>query len=103
MLTIKECIELCGIDDDELEAIAEHEHLPLLNAVELASYLVNCDDGIPRIRRIILDDLEQAEQRNDRKAVEKYRAILNHFIATHPEREKFVGGANDRETSNHKE
>lgn len=88
MLTIEDCIELCGLDEEEIEAIATHEHVPEIAAVELAAYLVQCDDGIPRIRRMILDDIEAARRRNDKAAVGRYRAVLKHFIATHPDRDQ---------------
>ena len=90
MLTIEDCIELCGLDDDEIAAIAQHEHIPEIVAVELAAYLVHCDDGVPRIRRMIRDDIEAAKSRHDQAAVKKYRAVLKHFIATHPDRDKHL-------------
>lgn len=91
MLTIQDCIELCGLDEDEIEAIARHEHLPDITAAELAAYLVHCDDGVPRVRRMIEDDIENARRRHDWNGVERYRAILKHFIATHPDRTQYLG------------
>ena len=91
MLTIQDCIDLCGLDEDEIEAIAQHEHLPDIAAAELAAYLVHCDDGVPRIRRMIEDDMETARRRHDLKSVERYRSILKHFIATHPDRTMYLG------------
>ncbi|MCZ7597650.1 MAG: hypothetical protein M5U09_07825 [Gammaproteobacteria bacterium] len=84
MLTIEDCIELCGLTEDEIDAIARHEHLPEINAAELARYLVQSDDGTLRIRRMIVDDLADAKRRGDTAAMEKYRAVLGHFIAAHP-------------------
>lgn len=90
MLTIEDCIELCGLSAEEVEAIARHEHIPDLQAVELAEYLVHCDDGVPRIRRIIEDDLADARRRHDEAAVRRYRAVLKHFIATHPMKDRYL-------------
>jgi hypothetical protein len=90
MLTIEDCIELCGLDEEEIAAIAAHEHVPEIVAIELAEYLVHCDDGIPRIKRMIRDDIRLARKRNDAAAVARYRDVLKHFIATHPERELYL-------------
>ncbi|GJL83016.1 MAG: hypothetical protein DHS20C01_26500 [marine bacterium B5-7] len=90
MLTLSDCIELCGLDPGEVEAIAQHEHIPDMQAAELAQYLVHCDDGVPRIRRMIQDDLENASKRHDTAAVMRYRDVLKHFIATHPERDLYL-------------
>lgn len=92
MLTIQDCIELCGLEEDEIEAIAEHEHVPEIVAAELASYLVHCGDGMVRIRGMIRDDIDNARRRNDVRAMKRYEAILKHFIATHPQRDRYLGG-----------
>jgi hypothetical protein len=85
MLTLEDCLALCELEEDEVEAIAEHEHLPEIVAAELGNYLVHCPDGVPRIRRIILDDIADAKARGDRSHALKLRLVLRHFIATHAE------------------
>ena len=45
MLTIQDCIELSELSEEECEAIAEHEHIPLMAAVELGNYLIHTPDG----------------------------------------------------------
>ncbi len=90
MLTLKDCIELCELDIEEINAIADHEHIPEIIAVEFGEYLVHCDDGAPRIRRMIIDDIEAARKRNDKHQVLKYETILKHFIATYPDRDKHL-------------
>jgi hypothetical protein len=39
-ITRDDCIALCGLEEDEVEAIAEHEHLPDVAAAALAQYLL---------------------------------------------------------------
>ena len=38
MITLEDCVALCGLTEQEVLAIAEHEHLPEIAAVALASY-----------------------------------------------------------------
>jgi hypothetical protein len=38
MITIDDCIGLSGLTEDEVDAIAEHEHLPEIVAAELGNY-----------------------------------------------------------------
>lgn len=45
MLTLQDCIELSDLTEDEILAIAEHEHIPEMVAVELGSYLVYAPNG----------------------------------------------------------
>jgi hypothetical protein len=85
MLTYQDCLELSGFTEDEIEAIAEHEHVPEIIAVELANYLAESDsDGMPRIRKIIIEDIEHARVRGHSERVTHLEGVLRHFIATHP-------------------
>jgi hypothetical protein len=86
MLTYQECLDLCELEEDEIEAIAEHEKLPEITALELGDYLVNSPDGVPRIKKMILEDIEQARARHDFRHAAKLRLVLKHFVETHPER-----------------
>jgi hypothetical protein len=35
MITLQDCIDLCGLDEDEVAAISEHEHIPEIAATAL--------------------------------------------------------------------
>jgi hypothetical protein len=39
MITLGDCIGFCGLTEEEVLAIAEHEHLPEITAAALAQYL----------------------------------------------------------------
>lgn len=85
MLTYEDCVGLCELTEEEVEAIAEHEHIPEIVATELGCYLIHTDDGLPRIRRIILDDIEMAEKRGDKRHAITLKLVLKHFVDTHPQ------------------
>lgn len=84
MLTYDDCVALCAASRREIEAVAEHEHIPLIAAAEMANYLCQNADGERCIRRFILDDINNAEARGDHHHALVLRAVLKHFIATHP-------------------
>ena len=84
---------------DIIDAIAQHEHIPEIVAVELGNYLIHCADGVPRIRRIILDDIEQAASSGDTRQVASLKLVLQHFIETHPEPSKALCDAASQERS----
>lgn len=85
MLTREDCIDLCELTTEEVEAIAEHENIPAIIAAELGNYLIHSDTGVPKIRRIILDDIEKAEKRGDADHVIALKLTLKHFVETHPQ------------------
>lgn len=84
MLTYEDCLGLCELSEDEIRAIAEHEHIPAIVATQLGNYLVHAKDGVPMIRRMIIDDILSAGAHGDFRRAAELRMVLRHFVATHP-------------------
>jgi len=83
MLTIEDCIELSGLTEDEVLAIAEHEHVPEMVAVEMGAYLVETPEGEKRIKRMIADDIAAARERGDAKHALALKLVLRHYLEHH--------------------
>jgi hypothetical protein len=85
MISFEDCIGLCGLDEDEVAAIAEHEHIPEIAAAALASCLAKQPHGGEIIRAMIIDDIHKAlDEGRIRHAAELFMA-LRHFLDHHPE------------------
>ncbi len=39
MITLEECVAFCGLTEEEVLAVAEHEHIPEIAATAFADYL----------------------------------------------------------------
>ena len=50
MITLEDCIGLCGLTEEEVLAVAEHEHLPEIAAAALAQYLLSLEHGGEKVR-----------------------------------------------------
>ena len=85
MITLEDCIALCGLSEAEVLAIAEHEHVPEIAAAALAEHLLKQRRGTDTIHRMIVEDMRAALRRGDRKHASELFAALRHFLATHPE------------------
>ena len=86
MITLEDCIGLCGLTEEEVLAIAEHEHLPEIAATALAEYLLSQEQGSKKILEMIVDDIRQAQFiRGDKAHVVTLLHVLHHFLKTHPE------------------
>ena len=83
MLTYEDCLGLCELTEEEVLAIAEHEHIPAIAAAEMGNYLVHTDDGIRAIRKMILDDIGAARNRSDFRHSAELKMVLHHFVETH--------------------
>lgn len=83
MLTYEDCVGMCELTEAEVDAIAEHEHIPKIVATELGSYLVHDAAGIPKIHRFISEDIEMAEKKGDSEHAMALRLTLRHFVQTY--------------------
>lgn len=85
MLTLEDCIELCGLTHEEIRYLVEHEHISDLRAAELAERYVTTDDaGAPHLRRAIIEDIETLRCRNRLRDAESLEMFVRDFVLSHP-------------------
>jgi hypothetical protein len=85
MITLEDCIAFCGLTEEEVLAIAEHEHVPEIAACALAERLMSEEHGPEKIRDMIMDDIRAAQQRGDMSHVHTLLHVLQQFLNMHPE------------------
>ena len=85
MITLEDCLAFCDLTEEEVLAIAEHEHMPEMAAIAYGQYLMNQEGGTSDICKIIVDDIRAAQQKGDRAHVQTLLHVLHHFIRSHPE------------------
>ena len=84
MLSLEDCLALCELTEDEVLAIAHHEHIPEIAAAELGNYLVHTPEGERRIKSIIRDDIAEARACHDRRREVALKLVLRNFVLQHP-------------------
>jgi hypothetical protein len=89
MITIEDCIAFCGLTEEEVLAIAQHEHIPAMAACALAERLLREEHGPEKIRDMIVEDMRAALCRGDSKQAARLLHVLYHFANTHPEARAF--------------
>lgn len=85
MLTYEQCLEMCGLTEEEVKAIAEHEHMPRIVAAEYGNYLMRSAQGAEAVRDMIVDDIRAATVRGDRKHAAALMLVLRKFAESHKE------------------
>ncbi|MEI6557807.1 MAG: hypothetical protein WCO00_05315 [Rhodospirillaceae bacterium] len=89
MLSLQDCIDLActesGMKPDEIAAVAEHEKLPYIVAVEKGAWMMEQAWGPPALRQIIQDDLSTAVAHGSWQHVNEltatYREACQHLPA----------------------
>ncbi len=85
MITLDDCIALCGLSEEEVLAVAEHEHIPEIAATGLAECLLMSKDGQQKIGEMIVDDIRAAQGMGDRAHVARLLHALHHFLRKYPQ------------------
>jgi hypothetical protein len=85
MVSLEDCIAFCGLNEDEVAAISEHEHIPEIAATALADYLLKQPHGGETIRTMIIDDIHGALDAGRVKHAQELFMALRHFLDQHPE------------------
>ncbi len=84
MLSLEDCIALCGLTEEEVLAIGHHEHLTEIAAAEFGNYLLRTPEGELRIKRILKDDIEEAMASGNRGRALALKLALRDFVCQHP-------------------
>lgn len=84
MLSYEDVIGMCGLTDEEVRAIADHEHIPDIVAAEMSNYLLHTPGGVAKLKQMIVDDIRHAQETGNSDAMAKYMAVLKHFVEHHP-------------------
>jgi hypothetical protein len=85
MISLEDCLALSGLTEDEVLALAEHEHIPEICAAALGRYLLMQPTGCSTIHGMIAEDIRWAHERGDVRHAEQLAVTLQRFLGSHTE------------------
>ena len=65
MLSLKDCIDMCDLTEEEVAAIAETEKLPAIVAAQVGCTLLRSEGGVEYIRCVLRTRAERAVANGD--------------------------------------
>lgn len=83
MISLEDCIAMCGLTREEIDAIAEHEHIPESAAAVLGAHLMATNEGVDTVRKMLRDDIRAALANGNRAHAAELLTALRHFVAEH--------------------
>jgi hypothetical protein len=86
MLSLLDCIDYSDLTEDEVEVIAEHEHVPFAGAVQMACCLAQSEEGTRRLCCLLKDAVCDAEACGRKDALALAERALSQFTRAHPQR-----------------
>jgi len=85
MLTLRDCVDLSGVEPDEIDAVAEHERLSYIVAMEKGSWLLEQAWGAPALRQMVRDDIATAADHGAWHHADELRVTYDHMQQRLPE------------------
>lgn len=84
MLSFQDVIDYCDLERGEIEAIAEHEHIPVAVAAELSEQLLGSPEGVCRLHSMIIENMQHAIETGHYEHVHDLAITYQHLQRTHP-------------------
>lgn len=84
MLSLRDCLDYCDLTDDEVDLLAEHEHLPADVAAALACGLVQSEEGVVVFDQCMKDMVSDALETGRFDRAEHVLHVYAQFRAAHP-------------------
>lgn len=84
MLSFQDVIDYCDLDRGEIEAVAEHEHLPMTVAAEMGEFLLCSPEGVCRLHSMIIENMQQALDAGRHEHVQQLAKTYEHLQRSHP-------------------
>ncbi len=84
MLSIQDVLDYCDLDRGEIEAIAEHEHIPMTIAAEMSEFLLCTPEGVCQLHTMIIENMQQALDEGHNQRVADLMKTYEHLQRTHP-------------------
>jgi hypothetical protein len=84
MISVEDLIGFCDLTPDEVEVVAEHEHVSQAAAAVLGNYLLESEPGCEKIRDMLMDEIRTAVQQHDATHARQFVSMLRHFLHEHP-------------------
>ncbi|HMV01582.1 MAG TPA: hypothetical protein PKD04_10890 [Rhodocyclaceae bacterium] len=84
MLSLQDVLDYCDLDQGEIAAVAEHEHIPLAVAAEVGEALLASPEGVFRLHTMIIENMEHALERGQTAHAQELVCTYRHLQRTHP-------------------
>ncbi len=84
MISLQDLIAFCDLTPEEVQVVAEHEHVSQAAAAVLGNLLLQSQSGCERIRDMLMDEIRAAVRQHDAPHARQLVSTLRHFLHEHP-------------------
>jgi outer membrane PBP1 activator LpoA protein len=84
MISVEDLIAFCDLTPEEVQVVAEHEHVSQATAAVLGNYMLQSQSGCEQSRDMLMDEIRAAIRRHDVPHARQLVSTLRHFLHEHP-------------------
>jgi hypothetical protein len=84
MLSMQDVLDYCDLDCGEIEAVAEHERLPMAIAAEMGEALLGSPEGVIHLHEMVVENMQHALDSGRFEHVKELADTYQHLQRTHP-------------------
>lgn len=85
MISYDDCIGLVGLEQELVDAVIAHEHLPAIAAVEKVAAFLDQAWGHAAVRQMVMDDIAACAAREDQGRLHDLESLLERTARQFPE------------------
>jgi hypothetical protein len=84
MLTLKDCKDFADLTEEETRVIAEQQGVHEIVATAMGSSLLESDEGVSHMKRLLLKSIDKAEAQGRKRKVNRLQRALARLDKSHP-------------------
>ncbi|ANY84797.1 hypothetical protein BB934_39290 (plasmid) [Microvirga ossetica] len=84
MISLEDLIGFCDLTPEEVQVVAEHEHVSQAAAAVLGNYLLQSPRRCETIRDMVMDEIRAAVRQHDVAHARQLVSTLRHLLNEHP-------------------
>ncbi|MCE1238942.1 MAG: hypothetical protein LWW83_03320 [Azonexaceae bacterium] len=81
---MQDLLDYCDLEHGEIEAIAEHEHIPMAVAAEMSEVLLCSPEGVCQLHAMIIENMQHALDAGHYERVRQLAQTYQHLQRRHP-------------------
>ena len=85
MITLEDIEDMSALTREEIDALAEHEHITTFDATLMGDYLMHVHHGPQKVHQMLCEDIREALHEDNVPHARELFAVLHRFISEHPE------------------
>lgn len=84
MLSLRDLLDYCDLDQEHIEAVADHQNLPMMFAAQVGERLLSTPEGLFKLHGMMVENMQSAIANGQREHLAKLTETFLNFQRNFP-------------------